>query len=626
LEFIKRNIFGIEIENAAVRLAIFSLYLEVLNDITSAELNELITELIQANDNKQLFSIDFSENIQENNALTEGEQSPFRNEHFSYIVGNPPWLKINKEAKDTNDEINYSYWNKYRNCFSGERQISQCFLHRIKEWSTPETTFGFIVNSSNFINESDNFRNFIFSSYRIETIFELYHVKEILFDYAQEPACLLIFDNQASQRNSIQYFLPRLNSFAETFKTILLNQRDAIAIEQNDLLNQKIKLRDYLIGTEKELSLANKLERKCVSLIDLMPVNNPNNSNGGFKDWGEDALKKEFGEDRITLSDSEYDSRKQSFLKKYYSKIKDEEHTVPFITATQLKKFHPDEIEIYCRDDISNFDRPRNQFIYTGEKILFSRTGGEIRAAYSDRKIYFNTDIYAVKLKNPELYHTIVCCLNSELVDYYSQVKLRKRIDGTYSKVNSSDFEKIPVPECFDDAIVGQLNTISEGILNGNYSFEEKKDEINELVFELYELDYMEKQRIADFFISKDQPITQKMFEDYCDTFFRTFKRWLKSGIVKIEYSYNPNLPLDISGVKIIFGENRNVSPKIEQVQLSINYQLLKQAGNSVLVSFKERIYSEDSIFIIKDANPKSWTKSAAYDDARVEIDKLLQK
>jgi hypothetical protein len=93
-----------------------------------------------------------------------------------------------------------------------------------------------------------------------------------------------------------------------------------------------------------------------------------------------------------------------------------------------------------------------------------------------------------------------------------------------------------------------------------------------------------------------------------------------------MEYSYNPNLPLDISGVKITFGENNIQSPKIDKVQLSINYQLLKQVGSSVLISLKERIYSEDSIFIIKDTNPKSWTKSAAYDDAKVEIEKLLQE
>lgn len=627
LDFIRRNIFGIEIENTAARLAVFSLYLEVLNDITASELNKLVTEIIQTENSKTLFSIDFSENIQETNALIEGNKAPFINEKFSYIIGNPPWFVIGKNAKDENETINYSYWNKNRTYFSRERQISQCFLHRIKYWSTESTKFGFVVNSSNFINESGNFQRFIFSSYRLERIFELYHVKEILFDYAKEPACLLIFDNQNNHLNSIEYFLPKLNSFAETFKTILLNQSDVAIIKQQDLLEKKIKLRDYLIGSEQELSLANKLEQECASIVDIMFVDKKRYSScRGFSDWGEDALRKEFKKDRGNISEEEYKLFKEAFLEKYYDKTKDKEHTVPFVTPVQLKGFQINEVNAYCREDISNFDRPRNQFIYAGEKILFSRTGGEIRAVYSNEKIYFNTDIYAIKLKDPDLYYTVVCCLNSELINFYSQVKLRKRVDSAFSKLNSSDFENLPVPKYFNKIIVEQLNTLSKGILNGDYSFDDKKAEINDLVFDLYNLDYIEKQRISDFFISKNQPVMKTVFEDYCSVFFKTFRKRLKTGIVKIEYSYNPNFPLDISGVKITFGDNNIQSPKIDKVQLSINYQLLKKVGSSVLISLKERIYSEDSIFIIKDTNPKSWTKSAAYDDAKVEIKKLLQE
>lgn len=95
-----------------------------------------------------------------------------------------------------------------------------------------------------------------------------------------------------------------------------------------------------------------------------------------------------------------------------------------------------------------------------------------------------------------------------------------------------------------------------------------------------------------------------------------------------MEYSYNPNMPFDITGVKIVFGISEDSTKKlnINKVQLSINHQLLKQVGDSALILLKERIYSTDSIFIIKDTNPKNWTKSAAYDDAKTEIEKLLRK
>jgi hypothetical protein len=91
-----------------------------------------------------------------------------------------------------------------------------------------------------------------------------------------------------------------------------------------------------------------------------------------------------------------------------------------------------------------------------------------------------------------------------------------------------------------------------------------------------------------------------------------------------MEYFYTPNMPLDLAGIKIIFSDISQ-SPAIKEIIFPLNYALLKDVGNSILISLKERIYSEDSIFIIKDTNPKNWTKSAAYDDARVEIDKLLK-
>ncbi|MDR0541567.1 MAG: hypothetical protein LBH19_05065 [Dysgonamonadaceae bacterium] len=158
--------------------------------------------------------------------------------------------------------------------------------------------------------------------------------------------------------------------------------------------------------------------------------------------------------------------------------------------------------------------------------MLSSRIGGEIKAFYSNDKIYFGTDIYVIKLQNPALYHTIVCCLNSELLNYFSQVKLRKRIDNALSRLDSSDLEKIPVPKKFNNVIIEQLDSLSKGIINGDYSFEEKKDEINNLVFELYELDYIEKQRISDFFMSENQKVTKK----YLKTIATHFPEHLNNG------------------------------------------------------------------------------------------------
>lgn len=634
LKFIQNNIFGIEIENTAARLAVFSLYLEVLNDIETHELNHLITSIIQENNNKALFSIDFSENIQEGNALTEGVLSPFFNKEFDYIIGNPPWFKINKNNEednnieiDINNKINYQYWNNYRDLFSRERQISQCFLHRINSWAKVDTKFGFIVNSSNFINESEKFQHYFFSKYKIRKIFELYHIKEILFDYAKEPASLVIFSSQNnSTQNTIEYYSPKLNSFAETFKTILLKQEDVVYINQKDLITQKTRMRDFLIGNINELELANKLENDYSSIKEIVAVGKNHDSYRGFEDWGEDALKKEYGLSRKKLSKEEYAKYKEEFYDKYFSKVKTKEHCIQFVKSSHLSNFTLEKTHVYCIEDISNFHRPRNSNIYTGSKILCSRVGGQIKAVYSEEKIYFASDIYVLKLLNAELYHVITCCLNSMLLNFYSEIKLRKRIDSALSRLDAPDLLKLPLPKKYNTQIVEKLNTISLGINDNRFTYEDREDEINELVFDLYELSKIERQRVADFFISKkNSKISSGTFIKYCQVFYKTIQMYLKNSSISMDYFYNPNLPIDIAGVKLNFSPNPS-TPRINEVPLSVNYQLLKQIGNSVFISLNERIYSSDGIFIIKDTNPRSWTKSAAYDDARVEIGKLFKR
>ena len=104
----------------------------------------------------------------------------FSNMKFDYIVGNPPWIPITDESEML------PYWNEYRDNFTLEKQSSQCFLHKIKSWSKENTRYGFVVNSSNFLNNSNKFQNFFYSTYDIEWFYELSSIKDLLFYNARE--------------------------------------------------------------------------------------------------------------------------------------------------------------------------------------------------------------------------------------------------------------------------------------------------------------------------------------------------------------------------------------------------------------------------------------------------------
>lgn len=622
LSFIKENIFGIEVESIAVRLAVFSLYLEVLTDIDHEELKSLVSEIILSENKRKLFSVDFSDNIQEKNALSLDKDSPFPNKRFKYIIGNPPWFTIKKEDQSIDGIINYTYWSKNREFV--DNQISQCFLLKIDSWSTQNTQFGFIVNSSNFLNESSNFQNFIFSSYRITKFFELYHLKEILFDYANEPACLMVFDKQKYlPSHQLSYISPRLNSFTKIFKTILIKESDFINISQRDLQNGKNHLRNYLIGNESDFLIINKLQSKdnYDSLIDII-INNKE-SYRGFEIWGEKALSNEYNEKKSEISKAQYESRKLEFLEKYLNKTQKDPFLFPIIKSSQIDNFKiKGKGQRFCQENIANYHRPRAKYIYEGEKIICTRIGGKLKAALIKDKIYFASDVYVLKLKESKYYSTITCCLNSILLDYFSQIKLRKRIDGSLSRLNTDDLEKLPIPKKINSQIENTFNSLLEGIEKGLYSFEDKKNELNDLVFDLYDLTPIEKQRVLDFYM-EEKVLTPSILETYSNVFYKTIRQYL-NGSASLEYFSNSNLPLDVAGVKIVFGNSKK-QVHIEQVVKFINYQLLRRVGNTSLMTLRERIYDTDTIYILKDTNPRNWSKSQAYDDAQFEINKILK-
>jgi type I restriction-modification system DNA methylase subunit len=632
LQFIKEHIFGIEIENTAARLALFSLYLEVLNGIPTEKLNRLVTEIIKENSDRKLFSVDFSENIQEQNALSEGECSAFNGQTFDYIIGNPPWFVIGKDKNDSQNATNEEYWNKYKKNFS-DKQISQAFLHRIKSWERDNTGYGFVVNSSNFQNDSDNFEKFFFTSFSLVQFYELTKINRILFKFAKEPACVIIFRKKTDLSDTFRYIAPELNNFAVIFKTILLQQDDTVHIRYNDILHKKITFRDFLVGSKEDIALISKLSKtnKYMQLRDIAKKH----ENGkpfvheGMKLAGEGTVCKEYSIEKQEWNGLTYVQKKQwyqTFKDKYSSNTQSSEYPVKYIVPNNLKNFSIIGQECFLSDELPNFERNRNINIYKGEKILWNRTSNVVRAVFVNSKIYYSSDIYVLKLQNAKLYPLITAIINSKLAQYYWNVKSRKRIKSSFPKINSSDLLLLPIPQNIENNtdIVTQLQQLSMAISEGAYSFAEKETEMNELVYDLYDLTYIEKQRINDFFVPDKQRVTAEDLKNYCSVFEKTIRRYLKTGIVSMEYHCPSNMPYDIAGVQITLGNNKKL-PEIRQVNKFINCQLLKQIGDSVILPLKQRIYAEDSIYIIKDTNAKSWTKSAAFDDAKEEIDKLYK-
>ncbi|NLU37615.1 MAG: N-6 DNA methylase [Bacteroidales bacterium] len=627
-------IFGIEKENTAWRLTVLSLYLELLKGIPAEEIKLYINHKIEDNSETPIFPYDFSANIINCNALeTEEGLRPHEGKSFKYIVGNPPFFTIKSE----NEEI--QFLREFRKVINGvevkakdivgHNQISQAFMLKLKDWSDVETHFGFVQNSSNFYNEkSANFQKFFFTNYRVERFYELSRVKDILFRKAKESVVVAIFNNKQVENNVLDYYPVEMGLFSKTFDLLIIQEDKKIKISQQDILDKKVVLRDYLIGNEHDLRLLRKLSNNK-KLEEFLLKDKRYSSIEGLKRISSKDLETQYK--GLEIEDTGlYAIEHLQFAKERYLKesITDYSNT-PYIyqPENKIKAFGILGVDGYMsRYDVnkSNFQRTRNIFIYEGDKIVFNRFGRRIEAAYINFDIFFSNLIYGIKIELKDYYPLFVAILNSDIVDYYLTQKFRKRVDDNFANLDTKAIKNIPIPNDLDEELVGEISKISKALTEGNLKYEgETKEELNNLIYELYGLNILEKNRVKHFF-EKDRIATESDVNKYADSLKQTIDLFFEDKPV-IQHYRGENFGFGLIVIALYFnGAEREQPSSKTTLQYLITNKILRSTGEKFL-TMREIMIGENCIYVIRNNSSKSWTTTKAFEDGQ-EILKRLSR
>ncbi len=627
------NIFGIEKEITAQRFTLFSLSLQIFIGINPIDIKEFIAKELKENKKIDLFSeYSFFENIKHTNTLNVSEKT-FDGKQFSYLIGNPPFFEI-PYTEDYKNEI--SFLNSYKVTLTneesviarnivGKSQISQCFFLKIKDWSNQDTRFGFVSNSSNFYNDySENFQKYFYSNFGIVKIYELSRVKKILFEKAKESVVAIIFTNQYND-NIIDYYSVDLGLFSEKpFELLIIQEDKVIQIEQNELISEKIKLRDFLVGNKYDRSLVQKIHCQSDFLGNHLIVLEGSKSkiNNGLQIVGKEQIISEF-----SISESEWkNSTKKErqtyslkFKKKYTNTFPDLNFPFPLYEPKDLLKFSFSKPRKYL-GDISNFQRTRNSNIYSLPKILINRTGNDLKAVVSFENIFYNFDIYSIFLNDDKNIFFFTALINSFLINFFIDLFYRKRVDGSFPKIGHDAIQNIPIPKELDQVLATKISNISKYLTEDKYGYLEKQKELNELILDLYELSYWEKQRIKDYFLPKVKIGRDKKFLDnYKTTLMEVIGFYLKNSIYIEEASTNFKLIV----VKISLNNNSD-TPKAEKAKKYILNEIFEQNPNGNFLASQEKIYGKDCVYIIKDDINKNWTETKAFEDGQDILKHLI--
>lgn len=226
---------------------------------------------------------------------------------------------------------------------------------------------------------------------------------------------------------------------------------------------------------------------------------------------------------------------------------------------------------------------------------------------------------------NPKSINPEKILLTSDLIKYYLSIKFSKYQGYAFSTLNREESHKIPIPKNLDEDIVEEIIELSHKLSEGALKYEGNvKKEVNELVGDLYKLDFLETTRIGDFLEKPDRKLTEKeIYQIYCETLQDSLRLYTQP---KIQVYVGKNLPFNLACVGIYY-DTENY-PATEKTLQSIINDLVKDTNNPYQVFYPiQRIYfAKKVIYIIKENKFKNWSETKAFEDAQEILKTSLKK
>ena len=268
-------------------------------------------------------------------------------------------------------------------------------------------------------------------------------------------------------------------------------------------------------------------------------------------------------------------------------------------------------------------EKARNSAMFEGEKIVLNRQGNYIYANYINFKCYFSTYLFFIKLKDKNLYPLFTAILNSQLINYFLTHIYRMRLNANYNQLNNSALKNIPIPTNLDENIFLEISEISKNLTKGLLKFEKEiKEKLNDLVYDLFELSYYEKQRVKDFYISDKIKLCKNGIIEYKQTLSNMFELYFEE--TPLIESYIDNIFGSGTTVVAIHFNGSNSTQVSTKDVLIYSLEEIFKSNTEKFSLLQNRIVGKDCVYLIKNSILKNWSVTKAYEHAKdiIKIDK----
>lgn len=637
--FAENNLYGIDINEQALKVTCFSVYIALLDYLEPADINEYIfPELI----GKNLFKSNFFGKLDDNNKLIPAEfESVIKKVKPKFILGNPPWKK--DKSKEHLGWVNST--KTYSKKIKGELEIAQSFLLRTKEFMQEDTICSLIVTSTIFYNVSTTTKEFkidFLTLFKLNNFFDLSPVRRLIFEKKNSPATVVTYklsQNKDYNQNVVKHQSVKSNIFLKNFKILVIEKFDQKEILQKLFIENDWMFKVALYGNTLDYYFLKRL-----------------NKNDSIKDfWGVDVDSKDgFKRDKIVGfgfgNVDEFVTEKAS-IKNYYT---------PPIFALQNEE--------RLSDIYSNFGEFR--IILKGQTLNES----EIIASFSEGNTIFRNDTFLI-VTNENIVKIVFCYLISHIYTYYQYITSSTWGIATRPAIRLYEYMNFPFSETgkennlqlsqlFYSFIKPLILYYSNQSEKSNAEFELKPTniekskppinnqalkQINNLINDIYEIKEHEKD-LVDYVLnvsryqfqeSKQHLFTHKVdtekefLKKYAEVYIKEFSdiytdEFIQVEVFSLEHFIAMNFVMKTEQPKeaIIYSKNKDAESVLKTLANTLSISEIVNTSDptkNLYIQKDIKGFEENSFYIIKPNEYKCWHRAMAWYDV-AEFKEAIQK
>lgn len=602
------QVYGVDISEAAIRVAAFSLYLAALEldpnpqPPQSLKFQPLIGRTLLVGDARTV------ERDGDGKAVLA---TPTGLKQFDLIVGNPPWSFKGQTGTEARRKT------RVAGVPAQPRGEGLDFVLRAAEFSHEKTRFGIILSAMPFFSRSGTgmaAAQHVMRALAPITLVNLSNLCSWLFATAAMPAVVLFARHRPEQRADqitvVQ--IPWTPSGARTH-SFEVAPSDVIKLSLGEIERQPLKLKAAAVGRRRDLLLLEELTSLHQGLGERLA-----SLGTKFRD----------GLTQGSPANQMRDAREMTGLE--------------LLQANDMQHFRiPDDLLTY---NCSKAQWPRSRDTYRAPLLIVKEmvvSHPRALVAVADRDLVFTDSYFAASLpsSHKQTAHLLAAILSSALASWFfgltaSEFGIYKR------KLLMRDVGFLPVPD-FTSAVrshAGQRLLVLETALREREIEADEWNALDEAVFDLYELNDADRVVIRDGLLragwqwesGRESSIfpsdSRTEVAAYAKTFLSVIEGWLSVRNKRHMRAEVLDLPSSsaVRVVRFVLEEgpgNASVSVVAPQGELGnvlarIGKRLKVKIATALSAERELRVHGRNEVVIIKPAARRYWMSMAALEDA----------